>query len=171
MPRKIHLLVVAGCAVLATVLALTGCAGRTISSSAPVPAPPTASTWLIAPSAQASGAASAAARVPGALAPASASVPTAEPDGAPPGTQTCTELGAAIKAASLMQPGVVDGVVRAATIADAPVADAAQRLATAYAAARASQGTASEPDAVAAVSAAAADMDGVCTESGLESAG
>jgi hypothetical protein len=70
-----------------------------------------------------------------------------------------------------MEPGVVTHIVTAATTADAPVADAAQRLATAYAKATASGNTAQEPDAVAAVSAAAADMSGVCTESGLESAG
>jgi hypothetical protein len=50
-----------------------------------------------------------------------------------------------------MEPGVVARIVAAASTADAPVADAAQRLA--------------------AVSAAAADMAGVCSESGLESAG
>jgi hypothetical protein len=165
MPRKTRLFVMAGC----TVLALAGCAHHATPSSAPVPAPPTASTWLIAPSVP--GAPASGAPPAGALAPASASVPTAEPDGAPPGTQTCTELGAAIKAASLMQPGVVDRVVQAAATAVAPVADAAQRLATAYATARTAKGAADEPDAVAAVSAAAADMDGVCNESGLESAG
>lgn len=97
--------------------------------------------------------------------------PTVEPSGAPPGTLTCAELGEAIKRASLMQPGVVDGIARASGTADAPVADAAQRLATAYATAVAAKGSDSEPDVVAAVSAAAADMEGVCDESGLATAG
>jgi hypothetical protein len=70
-----------------------------------------------------------------------------------------------------MEPGVVDRIVAASSTADAPVADAAQRLAAAYAKATTSKGTSQEPDAVAAVSAAAADMAGVCAESGLESAG
>jgi hypothetical protein len=70
-----------------------------------------------------------------------------------------------------MEPGVVDHIATAASTADAPVADAAQRLAAAYAKATTSKGTSQEPDAVAAVSAAAADMAGVCAESGLESAG
>src|ERR1700733_14405213 len=100
MQRKPRLVVVAGC----TILSPPGCGLPAAPSSAPVPAPPTASTWLIAPSVP--GAPASGAPPAGALAPASASVPTAEPDGAPPGTQTCTELGAAIKAASLMQPGV-----------------------------------------------------------------
>lgn len=97
--------------------------------------------------------------------------PSVEPSGAPPGTLTCAELGEAIKRASLMQPGVVDGIVRTSGTADAPVADAAQRLATAYATAVAAKGGDREPDAVAAVSAAAADMEGVCDESGLATAG
>jgi hypothetical protein len=70
-----------------------------------------------------------------------------------------------------MEPGVIDRVVAAASTADAPVAVAAQRLAAAYAKATASRNTTQEPDAVAAVSAAAADMAGVCAESGLESVG
>jgi hypothetical protein len=145
---------------LIAALALAGCSGATnpTSLAAPSVPAPTASTWLIAPSAPATAAASAAR-------------PTAEPDDAPPGTRTCAELGAAIKGATLMQPGVVDRIVAASSTADAPVGDAAQRLATAYAGATAAQGGAQEPDAVAAVSAAAADMDGVCNESGLESAG
>jgi hypothetical protein len=98
-------------------------------------------------------------------------VPTAEASGALPGTRTCADLSAAISRANLMEPGVVDRIVAAASTADAPVADAAQRLATAYAKATRSKNTAQEPDAVAAVSAAAADMAGVCDESGLESAG
>jgi hypothetical protein len=98
-------------------------------------------------------------------------VPTAEASGALPGTRTCADLSAAISRGSLMEPGVIDRVVAAASTADAPVADAAQRLAAAYAKATASRNTTQEPDAVAAVSAAAADMAGVCAESGLESVG
>ena len=100
-----------------------------------------------------------------------AAPPGAEPSGAPPGTLTCAELGDAIQRASLMQPGVVDGIVRASGTGDAPIADAAQRLASAYAAAVAAGRSAGEPDAVAAVSAAAADMQGVCDESGLDTTG
>jgi hypothetical protein len=100
-----------------------------------------------------------------------APVPTTEPSGAAPGTRTCTELGTAIAEATLMQPDVVDQIVAASATADAPVSDAAQRLAAAYAKATAAKGKSQEPDAVAAVSAAAADMAGVCDESGLESAG
>ncbi|HEY0001383.1 MAG TPA: hypothetical protein VGB74_13070 [Actinoplanes sp.] len=89
----------------------------------------------------------------------------------PPGTITCTLLGEAVSAATLMDPGVIDSIVAAASTADAPVADAAQRLATAYAAALTSRGAEGEPDAVAAVSAAATDMSGVCADSGLRSVG
>lgn len=103
--------------------------------------------------------------------PAPPSVPTAEASGALPGTRTCAALGTAITQATLMDPGVVGGIVAAAATADAPVSDAAQRLAAAYAKAVAAKGTPQEPDAVAAVSAAASDMSGVCQESGLESAG
>jgi hypothetical protein len=88
-----------------------------------------------------------------------------------PGLQTCQTLTVAIEDGSLMNPGVVDRIVRAGTTADAPVADAAQRLAAAYAAAVAARGLETEPDAVAAVSAAAADMSGVCDDSGLTASG
>jgi hypothetical protein len=70
-----------------------------------------------------------------------------------------------------MDPGVIDDIVAASDTADAPVADAAGRLASAYAAAVASKGGAKEPDAVAAVSEAAADMSGVCNDSGLDTVG
>jgi hypothetical protein len=103
--------------------------------------------------------------------PAQSSVPTAEVSGAPPGTRTCSDLTTAITRATLMDPGVVARIAAASATADAPVADAAQRLAAAYAKAAISKGTSQEPDAVAAVSAAAADMAGVCEESGLESVG
>jgi hypothetical protein len=88
-----------------------------------------------------------------------------------PGLQACQTLTDAVTDGTLMNPGVVDRVVRASTTADAPVADAAQRLAAAYASAMAARGMESEPDAVAAVSAAAADMSGVCDDSGLTSSG
>ena len=88
-----------------------------------------------------------------------------------PGLRACGTLWTAVDDGTLMTPGVVDGIVRASTTADAPVGDAAQRLAAAYAAAMAARGMESEPDAVAAVSAAAADMTGVCDDSGLISVG
>jgi len=94
-----------------------------------------------------------------------------EPFGAPPGTLTCAELGDSIRRASLMQQGVVDGIIRTSGTADAPVASAAQRLAAAYAVAVVAKGSEGEPDAVAAVSAAAVDMQGVCEQSGLATTG
>jgi hypothetical protein len=132
--------------------------------------------WVPSPSAGVPGAGSAAAAAramgaPPAQAPAPPAVPTAEASGALPGTRTCAALTAAVTQATLMDPGVVAHIVTTSATADAPVADAAQRLAAAYAKAANSLDTAQEPDAVAAVSAAAADMAGVCAESGLESAG
>jgi hypothetical protein len=88
-----------------------------------------------------------------------------------PGLNACGALEAAVADATLMTPGVVDAIVRASAAADAPVADAAQRLATAYAAATAAGGTDGEPDAVAAVSVAGADMTSVCADSGLDTVG
>jgi hypothetical protein len=89
----------------------------------------------------------------------------------PPGTNTCHQLVRAVGDATLMDLGVVDAIAAASSTADAPIADAAQRLAAAYAAATTAKGTDSEPDAVAAVSAAGADMAGVCDDSGLETVG
>jgi hypothetical protein len=89
----------------------------------------------------------------------------------PPGTNTCHQLRLAITDATLLVPGVVDSIVQASSTADAPVADAAQRMAAAYAAAVTAKGSDSEPDAVAAVSAAAAAMSGVCDDSGLDTVG
>ncbi len=60
---------------------------------------------------------------------------------------------------------------QASTTADAPIADSAQRLAAAYAGAVSARGTESEPDAVAAVSAAGVEMSTVCEQSGLEPVG
>ena len=89
----------------------------------------------------------------------------------PPGAITCARLAAAIERSTLMEPGVVDEIDRASDTADAPVADAAGRLAAAYSAAVNSSGAPDEPDRVAAVSAAASDMSGVCRDSGLETVG
>ena len=89
----------------------------------------------------------------------------------PPGTITCHKLAAAVANAALMEPGVVDDIVAASSTADAPVADSAHRLAATYASALTAKGSAGEPDAIAAVSAAGADMSGVCADSGLETVG
>jgi hypothetical protein len=126
------------------ILVLTALAGCSGTDSAPEPAPPSAS-----PSIEAS--------------------PLPEDD--PPGTLTCAALAAAIADSSLMAPGIVDGIVTTSATADAPVADAAQRLATAYAQAVAAAGQDTEPDAVAAVGAAASDMSTVCSDSGLQTVG
>ncbi|MBU2669581.1 hypothetical protein KOI35_39330 [Actinoplanes bogorensis] len=89
----------------------------------------------------------------------------------PPGTLTCAALAQAIADSSLMTPGVVDGIARVSGTADAPVADAAGRLLAAYGKAVLSVGKDDEPDAVAAVSAAASDMSSVCSDSGLQTVG
>jgi hypothetical protein len=88
----------------------------------------------------------------------------------PPGRLTCRRLADAVRDASLMQPGVIQAIVAAGGTADAPVADAAAALGQAYQQALTSHETQSEPDAIAAVSAAAADMSQVCADSGLDSA-
>jgi hypothetical protein len=88
-----------------------------------------------------------------------------------PGLVACSQLAVAMTAGSLMNSGVVDGIVRSARTADAPLADAAGRLETAYRAATAAAGKADEPDRIAEVSASASDMSGVCAESGLRTAG
>jgi hypothetical protein len=89
----------------------------------------------------------------------------------PPGTDTCHRLRQAVTGATLMEPGVIDAITAASGTADAPVADSAHRLAAAYASAVAAKGSNSEPDAVAAVSAAGAAMSGVCDDSGLDTVG
>ncbi|GLY97439.1 hypothetical protein Acsp02_46930 [Actinoplanes sp. NBRC 103695] len=105
------------------------------------------------------------------------SVPLAGPSADPsatedePGTVACGELAAAINDGTLMNPGVVDAIVAASGTADAPIADASARLAAAYVTAKASAGSEGEPDAVAAVSAVAAEMSEVCGESGLDTVG
>jgi hypothetical protein len=88
-----------------------------------------------------------------------------------PGTLACRTLIVAVREGTLMAPGVVDGIVQASSTADAPIAESAQRLAAAYAGAVSAAGTESEPDAVAAVSAAGVEMSTVCDESGLETVG
>jgi hypothetical protein len=88
-----------------------------------------------------------------------------------PGAVACRALTAAVRAATLMNAGVVDGIATTASTADAPIADSAQRLAQAYRAAAAARGTDGEPDLVAAVSVAGADMTRVCEESGLDTVG
>jgi len=106
--------------------------------------------------------------------PASDTAPTPtgsdEPD-EPAGTNACHQLRAAVAGAALMQPGTVESIVTASDTADAPVADAAQRLATAYTAAVGAKGSDREPDAVAAVSMAGAAMSDVCDDSGLDTVG
>src|SRR4051812_11194456 len=133
------------------VVVLAGCGDNAGPAGTPASTGP---TWLISGSAAPGG-------VP-------ATAPSADD---PPGAITCGKLAAAITATTIMDPGVVDDIVAASNTADAPVADAAQRLASAYAAAVAAKGGEREPDAVAAVSAAAADMSGVCDDSGLETVG
>jgi phage terminase large subunit-like protein len=89
----------------------------------------------------------------------------------PPGSFACALLAEAVADASLMDEGVAAGIMRASATADAPVADAAERLLDAYTGAVAARSSDAEPDAVAAVSAAAADMSGVCSDSGLSTTG
>ena len=88
-----------------------------------------------------------------------------------PGADACRLLRAAVTDATLMDPGVAAAIAGSAADADAPIADAAQRLLSAYDRAVASSGTEGEPDAVAAVSAAGADLTEVCDESGLDTVG
>jgi hypothetical protein len=108
---------------------------------------------------------------PTAAGPASAGTSASAGPDDPPGAITCHLLALAVTDATLMEPGVVAAIVAASTTADAPVADSATRLSTAYASAVAAKNTDNEPDAIAAVSAAGADMSGVCDDSGLESVG
>ena len=89
----------------------------------------------------------------------------------PPGSIACHLLASDVRNATLMNPGAVATVVTASATADAPVADAARRLATAYATALAAKDTENEPDAIAAVSAAGADMSAICADSGLDTVG
>ncbi len=97
--------------------------------------------------------------------------PSMAPIDEPPGSNTCGLLVTAINGATLMQPGVVDAIVDASGTADAPLADAARRLSTAYLAATAASTGPDQPDKVAAVSKAGSDMVVVCDESGLATVG
>src|SRR5690348_4260636 len=63
----------------------------------------------------------------GAVATALASA-AAAPSDSPPGARTCGLLAQAVERATLMQPGIVAAIQTASATADAPVADAAQRL-------------------------------------------
>ncbi|MGA5304553.1 hypothetical protein ACPCHT_31900 [Nucisporomicrobium flavum] len=107
--------------------------------------------------------------------PAPAASPARPPSAAvaddPPGSVACGKISEAVREGTLMQPGVVSDVGRSTATADAPVADAAVRLQQAYDRAVAAQGRDDEPDRVAAVSAAAAQMVSVCADSGLATAG
>ncbi|GGQ77750.1 hypothetical protein GCM10010166_54650 [Couchioplanes caeruleus subsp. azureus] len=105
-------------------------------------------------------------------APATAAPPSTPPEADdPPGSLACGKIGEAVRAGNLMQPGVITGVSASTSTADAPVADAAARLQQAYEQAVKAQGAEEEPDLVAAVSAAAAEMVSVCADSGLSSGG
>ncbi|GAA3949805.1 hypothetical protein [Actinoplanes auranticolor] len=110
--------------------------------------------------------------VPAPLAsPSPAPAASAAPVDEPPGAIACDKAVRAVSEASLMNPGVVADITAASGTADAPVADAAQTLSTAYTRAVAAHGTDAEPDAVAAVSAAAAELVAICGDSGLETVG
>jgi hypothetical protein len=89
----------------------------------------------------------------------------------PPGSIACAGLAAAIKGGTLTTAGVVDEILGASKSADAPIADAADRLKRAYDAAQAAVGNADEPDAVAAVGASASEMSDICADSGLQTVG
>ena len=88
-----------------------------------------------------------------------------------PGEITCEELATAVEYGTLMEAGVVDTIVTSAKAADAPIADGAAKLGTAYRTATESHGTEEEPDAIAAVSAAGATLMAVCDESAPDSVG
>ena len=89
----------------------------------------------------------------------------------PPGSLACGKAVTALRDGTLMNPGVVEDIAGTAGTADAPVADAAQRLTTAFAAALQAEGDEEEPDAIAAVSAAGAEMARICSDAGLETTG
>jgi hypothetical protein len=89
----------------------------------------------------------------------------------PPGAAACSLLVTAVKDATLMEPGVAEAIAAASRSGTPTVAAAGARLETAYATAVASRGGDGEPDAVAAVSAAGADMATTCADAGLETVG
>jgi hypothetical protein len=88
-----------------------------------------------------------------------------------PGTIACGKAARALSDGTLMDPGVISDITHAAGSADAPVADAADHLSEAYTEAVRAHGTDAEPDAVAAVSRAAAELIEICRDSGLETVG
>lgn len=102
--------------------------------------------------------------------PASATA-TATATGDPAGAQACELVEQAVQEATLMDPGVVDGILAAEAAAEPAVSAAARALRAAHVAALAARGGATEPDAVAAVSSAGVDMAAVCRQSGLRPAG
>jgi hypothetical protein len=89
----------------------------------------------------------------------------------PPGSLACGKAVTALRDGTLMTAGVVQDITDAAGTADAPVAAAAQRLSVAFASAIKAEGDEEEPDAIAAVSAAGAEMVRICGDSGLETTG
>lgn len=99
-------------------------------------------------------------------------VPASVPAGDdPPGKIACAKAASTLRDGTVMTPGVVADITTAAATADAPVLEAAQALAASYTKAVAAQGTEAEPDAIAAVSAAAAELARICADSGLEVVG
>lgn len=132
------------------------------SSSGARSAPPAAASPAMSPSTD-----------PSATGPSTTGPSTTDPSATDdePGTVVCGALASAINDGTLMNPGIVDAIVAASGTADAPIADAARRLAASYATATAAVGTEDEPDAVAEVSATAADMSDICGESGLDTVG
>ena len=143
---------------LVLVAALAGCSAPATS---PQTAPPGSSPSVPSPGDPAVGG-------PAAGGP-SAGVPAVGDE--PPGTLACGKISAAVRDGTMMQPGVVSDVRGSAATADAPVADAAARLQDAYDRAVRARGSEDEPDLVAGVSAAAAEMVSVCSDSGLETVG
>jgi hypothetical protein len=89
----------------------------------------------------------------------------------PPGALACGEAVRAVRDATLMNPGVITDITNAAGTADAPIAAAALRLSAAYTVALAAHDKDTEPDAIAAVSGAAAELVELCSDSGLQTAG
>lgn len=89
----------------------------------------------------------------------------------PPGAVACAKAARTLRDGTVMNPGVVTEIEDAAVTADAPVLEAAEALSESYTKAVAAHGTDAEPDAVAAVSEAAARLTQVCADSGLEVVG
>lgn len=111
------------------------------------------------------------ANTPAPSAPPSSAIASAPPSDDPPGTRACAKASRTLRDGTVMNPGVVTDITAAAATADAPVLEAAQALSAAYTEAVAAHDTDAEPDAIAAVSAAAAELTRICAASGLEVAG